>query len=388
MSIKNLNIAITAGEPSGDLLGSYLISALKKTYPNAHFFGIGGPLMIDQGFTSFFKQENLAVMGYFEVVSKLPKILLIRKQITNIILKKKPDIYIGIDAPDFNFKIEQKVHRQGIPTIHYVSPSVWAWKSKRVEKIIQFTDNILCLFPMEPPIYHNKGGNAIYVGHPLANQISLNINQLDSRQLLSLPNNILVATLMPGSRESEIKYMAPLFLETAKQLFEAYPSIQFFMPINNQKNQDLIRKIIQTKKLDFLPIRLITETDNKYNYLAASNVALVASGTATLEVALCKCPMVISYIISPITHHLVKPFIQTDTFGLPNILLQERVVPEYIQENATADNLFKACQIYLDNPKRCQEVIQKFYQLHQTLRQDFPTITTQAISKILHQTEQ
>ncbi|MCV2503824.1 MAG: lipid-A-disaccharide synthase [Neisseriaceae bacterium] len=380
-------MAITAGESSGDLLGSHLITALKKHSPNANFFGIGGPLMIAEGFKSYFKQEDLAVMGYFEILSQLPKILSIRKQISNIILKQKPDIYIGIDAPDFNFKVEQNVHAKGIPTIHYVSPSVWAWKPKRIEKIIQFTDDILCLFPMEPDIYKEKGGNATYVGHPLASEIPLEINQLDSRNTLNLSNNNPIVTIMPGSRENEIKYMAPLFLETAQKLFKANSNIQFFIPVNNSKNQNLIQEIVQTKKLQSLPIQFINETQNKHLYLAASDVTLVASGTATLEVALCKCPMVISYIISPLTYHLVKPFVHTDVFGLPNILLQEKIVPEFIQDEATPNHLFKACQNYLDHPEKSKEIKQKFYQLHQTLQQNTSELAAQAILNVIDKTK-
>lgn len=378
MNLRHLNIAITIGEPSGDLLGCHLMMAIKTLYPEVNFFGIGGPLMISQGFKSYFKYDDLAVMGYIEVIKNLTKILSIRRQVAAIILAQKPDIYIGIDAPNFNFNIEKKTYRQGITTIHYVSPSVWAWKPNRVEKIIQFTHNILCLFPMEPALYQRKGGNATYVGHPLASEIPLTINRTDSRLKLNLTQDSLLVTIMPGSRESEIKAMAPLFLQTALQLFQIYPNIQFFIPVTADNNKNLISAIIQTRQLTYLPIQFIPSS-NKHSYISASNVTLVTSGTATLEVALCKCPMVISYVISSITYYLIKPFIHTQLFGLPNILLQTKVVPELIQKAATAETLFHACQTWIENPQACDLLQKKFMQLHQTLQHNTSELAAQAV---------
>ncbi len=360
-----LKIGIVVGEASGDLLGAYLMQAILAVVPDASFAGIGGARMNALGFNSLYAQEQLAVRGLVEVLKKLPQLFRIRSGVFKQLKENRPDVFIGIDAPDFNLKLESWFKKSGIPTIHYVSPSVWAWRAERIGKIVKQTDQVLCLFPMEPKLYQDAGGDATFVGHPLAQAIALHPDKMAARIQLRLPRQYPVFTLMPGSRVSEIDYMAPIFLHTARLLFKQYPQAQFLVPLATQASLLRFQQVVDKEKMHDLPIRILTGHAQLASI--ASDVVIVASGTATLEVALCKRPMVISYKISTLTYLWVKRKIKTAFVGLPNILVGRMVVPELLQKDATPEKLAQATiELYQDIPRQVQ-IEQTFTQLHESL---------------------
>lgn len=374
-----LKIGMVVGEASGDLLGAHLMQAILDIEPKAEFAGIGGPRMIALGFNSLYPQEKLAVRGLVEVLKRLPELIKIRRGIFRGLKSQNLQVFVGVDAPDFNLALEAKFKKAGIPAVHYVSPSVWAWRSERVKKIAQQVDHVLCLFPMEAPLYHAAGGKATFVGHPLAQILPLYPDQVKMRQELNLRQNIPVFTLMPGSRVSEIDYMAPVFLDAAKLLLEQYPDAQFLVPLVTLETQARFKKIRQEKEAKDLPIRLMTGHANMA--IVASDVVLVASGTATLEVALCKRAMVISYKISPFTYAWVKNKIKSAFVGLPNVLLNKAAVPEILQKEATAQNLAQAVG-YWYTQKNARLALQKdFLNLHETLKQDSAQLAAEVVLK-------
>ena len=285
----SLTIAMSVAEASGDLLGAHLICAIKKRFPDAKFIGIGGERMKAEGFESLYDQEKLAVRGFVEVVKRLPEILKIRKGLVNDLIRIKPDVFVGIDAPDFNLWVEEKLKKTGIPTVHYVSPSVWAWRRERVNKIVHQVNRVLCLFPMEPQLYLDAGGKAEFVGHPMAQTMPVDVDQSSARRQLGVAPSIPVFALMPGSRVSEIDYMAPVFFQTALLLLKRYPQAQFLMPVATQATHRRISKILASAQFSDLPITLVDKQAD--TVCTAADVVLVTSGTATLEVALCKRPI-------------------------------------------------------------------------------------------------
>ena len=295
-----LTIALCAGEASGDLLGAHLMNAIRKQYPQVNFIGIGGPRMLAAGINSLYDQEKLAVRGFVEVVRKLPEILSIRRGLIKALKQIRPQVFVGIDAPDFNLGVAMQLKRAGIATVHYVSPSVWAWRRKRVKKIIKQVDEVLCLFPMEPELYQQAGGQARFIGHPLAQILPVHIDKAARRIQLRLSAQDPVFVLMPGSRVSEINFMAPLFLQAAEIILQRYPQAQFLLPLATVATRKRMLEILAQPVWQKLPIRIM----NAHADMAcqAADVALVTSGTATLEVALCQCPMVISYKISSLTY--------------------------------------------------------------------------------------
>ena len=337
-------IALCAGEASGDLLGAHLIRAIRERCPEARFTGIGGPRMAAEGFESLFDQEKLAVRGYAEVLKKLPEILRIRRGLAEELKQRRPDVFVGIDAPDFNLWVAEQLKAAGIATVHYVSPSVWAWKRGRVKKIVRQVNEVLCLFPMEPPLYREAGGRARFVGHPLAQSLPLEADKTAARERLKLAQDIPVFALLPGSRVSEIDYMAPLFFRAAALMLRDLPEARFLLP-----------------------------------YPTAADAVLVASGTATLEVALCKRPMVISYRISPLTYALVRHRIKVPHVGLPNILLGREAVPELLQRRAKPELLAAAMLDWYRQPEKSAELAQAFTELHQLLRRDSGRIAAEAV---------
>lgn len=375
-------IALCAGEASGDLLGAHLIQAIKKRCPNAQFIGIGGPKMIEEGLTSFYEQEKLAVRGFVEVVKRLPEILKIRKGLTEQMLAIKPDIFIGIDAPDFNLGVEAKLKQAGIPTIHYVSPSVWAWRRGRVKKIVRQTDKVLCLFPMEPELYIDAGGQAEFIGHPLAETMPMDVDKNAARDALGLPREIPVFALLPGSRVSEIDYMAPVFLEAALLLHQRYPLARFVLPAATDATRRRLQHLLAQPEFSQLGI-LMTE-GNATQTAVAADVVIVTSGTATLEVALCKRPMVISYKISPLTYAIVRPQIKIPHVGLPNILLNKEAVPELMQEMAKPEFIALAASNWYEAPERIKALTADFYNLHKLLQKNTADLAAAAVLQQIH----
>ena len=370
-------IAISVGEASGDLLGAHLIRAIKQRRPDAKFIGIGGERMKAEGFESLYDQEKLAVRGFVEVVKRLPEILKIRKGLVNDLIRIKPDVFVGIDAPDFNLGVAEKLKKAGIPTVHYVSPSVWAWRRERVNKIVHQVNRVLCLFPMEPQLYLDAGGKAEFVGHPMAQTMPLDDDRAAARAKLGVATEAVVFALLPGSRVSEIDYMAPLFFQTALLLLKRYPQAQFLLPAATAATRRRIGEILAQPEFSAIPV---TITDKQSDTVCtAADVVLVTSGTATLEVALCKQPMVISYKISPLTYFYVKRKVKVPHVGLPNILLDKAAVPELLQHDAEPEKLAAAVAYWYDHPEAAADLKQDFRELHLLLRKDTDALAAEAV---------
>ena len=371
---------MVAGEASGDLLGAHLMDALKAAHPDVEFAGIGGPRMLARGFTSQVPQERLAVRGYVEVLSRLPELLRIRRTLRDTLLAEKPDVFIGIDAPDFNLALEKWLKQAGLRTVHYVSPSVWAWRPERVVKIGDCADQVLCLFPMEKPLYDAAGVPATFVGHPLASEIPLQPDQAAMREQLGLPRQAPVFALLPGSRKSELEFMGGLYIEVARQLLARYPDAQFLVPLATRPTLDQFDQLLTRHKAWDLPIRKLF--GHAQMAMIAADVVLVTSGTATLEVALTKKPMVISYKLSWLTYQLVKRKLKLPYVGLPNILAKRFVVPELLQKDATVEKLTAAVAELYDNQASRQDIIDTFTALHHSLQADSARLAAEAILKV------
>ncbi|MGC0151660.1 lipid-A-disaccharide synthase [Chromobacterium vaccinii] len=375
-----LKVAMVAGEASGDLLAAHLMDALRAHRSDIEFAGIGGPRMEARGFHSMVPQEKLAVRGYSEVLKSLPELLKIRRRLREQLLTERPDVFIGVDAPDFNLGLEAGLKKAGIPTVHYVSPSVWAWRPERVQKIGRAVNHVLCLFPMEPPLYRLAGVPVTYVGHPLASEIPLEPDMEAMREQLGLPQKVPVFTLMPGSRRSELEFMVPIYLDTARLLLRQYPDAQFLVPLATRATMDLFEQMVYRYKARDLPIRKLF--GHAQMATIASDVVLVTSGTATLEVALTKRPMVISYKLSAFTYRLVKRKIKLPYVGLPNILCGRFVVPELLQKQATPEKLAEEMQrLYTDTAART-DMVKTFTELHLALRQDTATRAARAVLEV------
>ncbi|EKY07204.1 lipid-A-disaccharide synthase [Neisseria sp. oral taxon 020 str. F0370] len=370
-------IALCAGEASGDLLGAHLIEAIRARCPQARFTGIGGARMAKLGFESLYDQEKLAVRGFAEVVKRLPEILKIRKGLTADMLRLRPDVFVGIDAPDFNLAVEGRLKAAGIATVHYVSPSVWAWRRERVNSIVKQANRVLCLFPMEPQLYRDAGGRAEFVGHPMAQTLPLQADRAAARAKMKLDPQTPVFALLPGSRVSEIDYMAPVFFQTAALVLQRLPAARFLLPVATHATRVRLMEILAKDAYKRLPIQLMTtHTDLA---CTAADAVLVTSGTATLEVALCKRPMVISYKISPLTYAYVKRKIKVPHVGLPNILLGREAVPELLQGKAKPALLADALIKWYESPEAVAALENDFRELHLTLRKDTAALAAQNV---------
>lgn len=368
MTDRRLRFGLVAGEASGDVLGASLIDALKRRYPEAEFMGIGGPKMIAAGLRSEYHQEKLAVRGAAEVLSHLPEILSIRRGIIARLKSWRPDVFIGIDAPDFNLTVERKLKAAGIPTVHYVSPTVWAWRRGRTKKIVAAVNQLLCLFPFEPACYADKGLHPVFVGHPLADEIDPELNRGEVRRSLMLPEASPLITLMPGSRQSELAYHAELFIETANRVDAELPDVLFLVPLATQETRQLFEAALKKYATQSLRVKILY--GHAREALAASDLALVCSGTATLEAALLRCPMVITYRLSAFSAWVYKKLRYLTWVGLPNILLGRLVVPELLQDDATPEKLSTALVDLWRQPNRRREIEESFVAIHQKLRQN------------------
>lgn len=365
---RPFRFALIAGEASGDVLGASLVDALKHRYPDAEFFGIGGPKMIASGLRSAYDQEKLAVRGAAEVIAHLPEILSIRRGITAQLKAWQPDVMIGIDAPDFNLAVERQLKKAGIPTVHYVSPTVWAWRRGRTKKIVAAVNQLLCLFPFEPACYQGQGIDPVFVGHPLADEIEPDMNRLHVRQSLNLPEAAPLITLMPGSRQSELAFHAQLFVETANRVARELPEALFLVPLTTKETRALFEAALQAHGDAGLRVRILF--GHAREALAASDLSLVCSGTATLEAALLRCPMIITYRLSAFSAWVYRKLRYLTWVGLPNILLGRLVVPELLQEDATVDQLSNALISLWRQPNRRAEMESAFASIHQKLRQN------------------
>ena len=374
-------LAMVAGEASGDLLAGLLLGALKARWPQVQAFGIGGPKMLAQGFDAWWPHDKLSVSGYVEVLSHYREISGIRNQLAERLLgaKDRPDAFIGVDAPDFNLDLEGKLKAQGIKAIHFVSPSIWAWRGKRIEKIRRATDLVLCIFPFEPPIYAKQGIPAVYVGHPLADAIPLEVPRAASRAALGLSADDTVVALLPGSRRAEVQYIAPRLLQAAAEMHRQRPHLRFVLPVVPG-----LRHVVEPLRRQHAAKAPITLLDGQsHEALAACDVTLVASGTATLEAALYKRPMVIAYAMHALNWQMMKRMKYQPWVGLPNILLNDFAVPELLQGEATGERLAAAAFDWLDDPQRCEQLRVRFETLHRELRCNTAKAATDAIEKVL-----
>jgi lipid-A-disaccharide synthase len=380
---KAVRIAMVAGEASGDLLGSHLIAALKTRLPDAVFYGIGGPKMQGQGIDSWWPMEKLSVMGYWDALKHFREIAGIRRQLKRRLLDLRPDIFIGIDAPDFNLGLETDLKSAGIRTIHYVSPSIWAWRGGRIKKIGRAVNRLLALFPMEPQIYEKERIPVTYVGHPLADIIPLQTSKQAVREKLSLPRDYPIFAMLPGSRRGELEMMAETFVETAKIIRERFlPTAIFVVPLTTRETRLQFEMAIYQKQGGDVPFRLLF--GHAQDALGAADVSLVASGTATLEAAMLKRPMVITYKIAKFSYWLMKRMAYLPFVGLPNILAGRFVVPEILQDQATPENLAEALVKLYQDKDNAAAVEEAFTDLHLQLRQNTAEKAAQAVIECLN----
>ena len=372
-------IAILAGEPSGDLIAGQLMADINSKEKNVQFIGVGGPSMKQQGLKSFFDYSNLSLYGVFQVIPNIPKLVFLRYKLIKYLKNEKPDIFIGVDAPDFNFYIEKKLKQSDIPTFHYVAPSVWAWRPKRVYKIKKTTDHILSIFPHEKPLFEKVGIQTTFVGHPLANKIPLKSNMYKYRKLLKINRKELVIALLPGSRMGELRAHADILLETAQNLLEVYPNAKFLIPVNNDTNMSFIEARVKSN-----PTKNLKLIKGKVDeILSSSNIAIAASGTASLQIALHKKPMIIIYRGSWISYFVWKMVRLIPHVSLPNILLNEDIVPEMLQHRATPSLLSKkACEIIKDK-RYLKKIESKFYKLHKDLKKNTSSLVFKVIKPYL-----
>lgn len=371
-------IAIVAGEASGDTLGADLIVALKKHFPDAIFEGIGGPKMQAQGFNSLYAMDRLAVMGFVDPLKRLPELLTIRRSIIKRYCKQPPSVFIGIDAPDFNSTIEYKLRNKGIITVHYVSPSVWAWRTGRIKKIKKSVDLMLTLFPFEASFYQQHGVPVCYVGHPLAQQFSQQPSAEEARQQLGLDLQKPLLCVMPGSRSSEIDMLAQLFLNAAMKVEQLIgQKLQIVIPAANQARYKQLKKSIDSRDQE-----IILLLQQSHLAMKAADVVLLASGTTALEAMLLKKPMVVSYRLGALTYKLVSPFIKTPYVSIPNLLANKMLVPELIQDDASVDKLSeKVAQVF--KAENSSEMIESFESYHQQLALNSGDIAANAIVTLI-----
>ena len=362
-----VRIGIVAGEASGDLLGSHLIQALKSKRSDIEFVGIAGPKMMGEGAQSLFPIERLSVRGYVEVIKHLYGLLKLRRQLLNHFLTNRIDLFIGIDAPDFNFWLEKKLKNKGIKAIHYVSPSVWAWRKNRIKKIKHAVSHILALFPFEPALYQDAGIPVTYVGHPLADMLPMEPDTAGAREGLKLKSSALVIAMLPGSRQSEVQQHAELFVKTAKLIYADYPDAIFLVPLITRETRQIFELAIFHEN-ESLPIQILF--GHAHDAMEAADVVIVASGTATLEAALLKKPMVITYRMSKISWQILKRMRLQPYVGLPNILAEKFVVPELLQDDSTPEKLAEATMKLMSDTAYIAEIKAEFTKIHHSLKQN------------------
>lgn len=375
-----LKIAIIAGEPSGDMLAAGLIAELKRQYTGEiQFFGIGGDKMAQQGFVSSYNMAMLSIGGYgLDVIAAIPKLLLLRQKIIKQIIAFAADVFIGIDAPDFNFYIEKKLKQCGIKTVHYVSPTIWAWRYERIFKIKKSTDLMLCIFPMEEALYAKEHIRAKFVGHQLADEIAIDINTLEYKKNLGLDG--VVFAVLVGSRKSEISSLAKLFITTCNLIAQVVPEATFVFPLVNQSLHDLFLEQLNQIPVTFRYRLLVNQTRAA---ICASDMVLAKSGTVTLEVALCKKPLLISYKVSKFTEWLLRKKLYIQHVGLPNILLNEEVAKELLQDEATPNNLSNNFISLYKDKARQKFMVDKFYHLHHMLQNNASYTAAHAVLQLV-----
>lgn len=373
-----------AGETSGDMLGVALMQAIRRRCPQAQFEGIGGPRMLAEGFHSFFPMERLSVMGFIEPLGRLPELLRIKKSLVRHFQESPPDVFIGIDSPGFNLRIEQDLHDLGIRTVHYVSPSVWAWGQKRIHKIARAVDLVLALFPFETAIYEQHRVPVRFVGHPLADTIDLEAGDALSRQrardALGLQAEGRVIALLPGSRRDEISRLGAVFIATAQRCLAQDQTLRFVIPCANAERRAQVLALLQAQGAGD---QFMVFEGNSQQAMQAADLVLLASGTATLEAMLLRRPMVVCYRLAPLTWMLASRMLKVPYISLPNLLAGERLVPELLQDDVTPEKIAAALQDWLEHPERQSELVQRFADIHGSIRRDASTQAAEAILDLL-----
>ena len=371
---RKIKIALVAGEDSGDQLGASLIKNLKEIFPLASFIGVGGSKMNDEGLNSFFDMRKISVMGLIEPLMHISELLSLRKELKNYLSKEAPDIFIGIDSPDFNLSISRHLKLQGITTVQYVSPSIWAWRKGRIRTIEKSVDKVLTLFPFENLAYQNSSVEVSFVGHPLAHKISKDLNKEEIRKNKFHLNKGKMVALLPGSRKSEVSKMAEVILNTAKLIKDVDKGTSFFMPLADIRHKELIPEVENYSWVNF-------SEGNSQEVLSASHIGIVTSGTASLEAALLRTPVVVVYKTSWITYFLVKPLLKIKQFSLPNLLAKKSILPELLQSEVTEQNLFKAYK-NLEGSNN-QGVLAEFEKIHSELKADGPDTAARVVAEMI-----
>lgn len=379
--MEPLTIGMVAGEPSGDALGFHLIQALRRQLPHARFTGIGGPRMKGAGFEAMFPMEKLAVMGIAEVLRHFPEIFSIRRRLTAHYLRERPRLFIGIDSPEFNLGLELKLRSAGVPTVHYVGPQIWAWRAGRIQTIRRAVSKMLVLFPFETALYERAQVPVAYVGHPLADQLGNFPGMSAMREQLRLPAAGKIVTLLPGSRVTELKRLAGLFVATAERITEAVPGVQFLVPFVSRETREIFEGTLFRRAAGELNMNMMF--GHAHEAMAAADVVLLASGTATLEAALLKRPMVITYKVAPLSALVYRTHVHLPYVGLPNVLAGEFVVPEFLQDEATPENLAQAVINLLFDPVMRERLEARFEKMAAELRRDASTKAAAAILPLL-----
>ncbi len=376
---QQLRIGIVAGEASGDILGSGLMKAIKALHPQASFEGIGGPLMCAEGFHSHFDMERLSVMGLIEPLKRLPELLSIRRSIINFFTANPPDVFLGIDSPDFNLTIERKLRERGIKTAHYVSPSVWAWRQKRIHNIARSVDLMLTLFPFETEIYQQHQIPVKFVGHPLADHFPLEPDVVTARNTLKLTMTDRVIALLPGSRGGEVKLLGELFLQVAKSCHDIDHRLKFVLPAANSQRGKQLQKML--KQFPRLPVRLLD--GSSHTTMAAADVVLMASGTTTLEALLLKKPMVVTYKMAPLSYAIISRMVKSKFISLPNLLADKALVPEILQNAATVENIVPRVMELLDSVRMRTELSLAFQEIHHALKKNASATAALALIELI-----
>jgi lipid-A-disaccharide synthase len=376
-----LRVGMVAGEASGDQIGAHLMAALKARRKPILFAGIGGPKMAAQGLESQFPMDRLSVRGYAEALRHYREIMSIRRRLGSAMIAERPDLFIGVDSSDFNLGLERRLRDAGIPTVHYVSPSVWAWRGWRVRRVARSVSRILVMFPFEAPLYEKAGVPVTYVGHPLADVIPLNPAKVEARAQLRLPARKLIVALLPGSRRSEMHYMGAAFLLAAHRFRQEVHDVHFVCPTVTRETRDMFERAVHEHQRTDLPLTLLF--GHSHEALAAADLALVASGTATLEAALFKTPMVIAYRQSPLTWALMRSMLYLPYVGMPNVLAGEKLVPELLQGEATPGALAAALLALLRDTAAQRRQVERFHEFHHLLRQNTAEKAADAVLSLL-----
>ncbi len=372
---KALRVGILAGETSGDLLGAGLMHSLRKLHPEISFTGIGGPEMEKAGLVSRVPMERLAVMGLVEPLKRLPELLSIRKAIYQDLKNNPPDVFIGIDSPDFNLALEIKLKALGIPTVHYVSPSVWAWRQGRIKKIQRAVNLMLALFPFEEKYYLKNDVPVSCVGHPLADELPLEVDATAAREALSLDGDAKILAILPGSRQGEVSRLGPVFLETARRCLEKWPDLTIVIPCAGENRKTQISSMLENAGLPTIKLIL----GQSRTAMAAADCVLMASGTATLEGLLLKKPMVVAYKMAPLSYAIISRLLKSRYISLPNLLADKALVPELLQEDARPELLFIEIDKLLTQSDSRQEVISTWKSIHESLRRNASDTAAKAV---------